>query len=350
MRSSIIRVTVLIAAIGLLAPAAMAVEKPDAWLTTKAKIALLTTKDVSSNAINVDTMDGRVTLQGKVTSAEEKAKAESTVREISGVKEVRNLLQVVPERQQKAVKASDAELKKQLEKTLKDDKALGQSSISVQSVNAGVVVLSGKASSMEAHLRAIEDARSVPGIRQVSSEVQSPDTLADEEIRRDEKIAQGESRTRSAKTAVSDTYITAATKLRLLADSKTPALDINVDTRRGTVTLFGMVPSSDAKAAAEADARKVSGVRRVVNELQVVSSAKQPEVKARDEDIEREVKKALDARSSLSDANIKVDVRNGVARLSGTVPNEQDRVSAAVAARSAAGVRSVQDDLQISSR
>ena len=107
MRSSIIRVAVLTAAIGLVAPAAMAVEKPDAWLTTKAKIALLTTKDVSSNAINVDTMDGRVTLQGKVASAGEKAKAESTVREISGVKEVHNLLQVVPERQQKAVKASD---------------------------------------------------------------------------------------------------------------------------------------------------------------------------------------------------------------------------------------------------
>ena len=116
------------------------------------------------------------------------------------------------------------------------------------------------------------------------------------------------------------------------------------------VTLFGMVPSSEAKAAAEADARKVSGVRRVVNELQVVASAKQPEVKARDEDIEREVKKALDTRSGLSDARIKVDVKNGVARLTGTVRAEHDRVSAALAARSAPGVRSVQDDLLISAR
>src|SRR5438093_5891235 len=225
------------------------------------------------------------------------------------------------------------------------------SSISVQSVNAGVVVLAGKASSMEAHLRAIEDARGVPGVRQVSSEVQSPDTRADEEIRRDEdKMARGEGRTGTAKGAISDSYITSATKLRLFADSKTPALDINVDTHRGVVTLFGMVPSSEAKAAAEADARKVSGVRRVVNRLQVVASAKQPEVKARDEDIEREVKKALDTRSGLSDARIKVDVKNGVARLTGTVRAEHDRVSAAVAARSAPGVRSVQDDLQISAR
>ena len=297
MRSSLIRLAVLAAAIGLPAPATNAAEKPDAWITTKAKIALLTAKDVSGTAINVDTIDGRVTLQGKVSSAKEKAKAENAVRQISGVKEVRNLLQVVPESRQKTVKASDADLKKQVEKTLKDDESLAHSSISVHSVNAGVVVLAGKASSMEAHLRAIEDARGVPGVREVSSEVQSPDRLADEEIRRDEdKMARGEGRTGTAKGAISDSYITSATKLRLFADSKTPALDINVDTHRGVVTLFGMVPSSEAKAAAEADARKVSGVRRVVNELQVVASAKQPEVKARDEDIEREVKKALDAR------------------------------------------------------
>ena len=351
MRSSLIRLAVLAAAIGLPAPATNAAEKPDAWITTRAKIALLTAKDVSGTAINVDTIDGRVTLQGKVSSAGEKAKAENAVRQISGVKEVRNLLQVVPESRQKTVKASDADLKKQVEKTLKDDESLAHSSISVHSVNAGVVVLAGKASSMEAHLRAIEDARGVPGVREVSSEVQSPDTLADEEIRRDEdKMARGEGRTGTAKGAISDSYITSATKLRLFADSKTPALDINVDTHRGVVTLFGMVPSREAKAAAEADARKVSGVRRVVNELQVVASAKQPEVKARDEDIEREVKKALDTRSGLSDARIKVDVKNGVARLTGTVRAEHDRVSAAVAARSAPGVRSVEDDLQISAR
>jgi osmotically-inducible protein OsmY len=36
-------------------------------------------------------------------------------------------------------------------------------------------------------------------------------------------------------------WITSATKMRLLADSQPPALDINVDTREGIVTLFGIV-------------------------------------------------------------------------------------------------------------
>lgn len=61
----------------------------------------------------------------------------------------------------------------------------------------------------------------------------------------------------------------------------------------GVVTLFGIVPSQDAKTAAAADARKVSGVKSIVNKLQVVASDKQAAVKARDEDIESEVKKAL---------------------------------------------------------
>src|SRR4029450_13931559 len=73
----------------------------------------------------------------------------------------------------------------------------------------------------------------------------------------------------------SDLWITAATKMRLLSDSQTPALDINVDTWAGVVTLFGIVPSQQAKAAAEADAHKVSGVKRVENELQVGASSQQ---------------------------------------------------------------------------
>ena len=60
---------------------------------------------------------------------------------------------------------------------------------------------------------------------------------------------------------VSDAWITSATKLRLLANSETPALDINVDTTDARVTLFGVVPTAAAKAAAEAEAHKVNGVR-----------------------------------------------------------------------------------------
>jgi len=330
----------------IVAPAAAWADTPDAWITTKVKTALLTTEGVSCTAIHVDTIDGRVTLHGKVRSEDEKRKAESVAQEISGVKEVHDLLQVVPERREDSVKVSDKDLKARVARALKDDRALSKSSITVQSVNNGVVLVAGKANTMTDHLRAIEDAAAVPGVRRVSSEIHSPDTLADEEIRRDE-ARKGPDGAASGGEIASDVYITSATKLRLMADGRTPALDINVDSNRGVVTLFGLVPTSEAKRAAEEDARKVSGVKQVVNELQVVPKSTQQAVKARDEDIEKDVEKAIDARPGLTDAKIEVEVKNGVARLSGTVPSEQDRLAAAIAARSTNGVRSVQDDLKI---
>ena len=83
----------VVVAVALAAPARAAM--PDAWITTKTKLALLTTEGVSGTAIHVDTVLGRVTLHGKVRSAEEKAKAESVAQQIDGVQGVRNLLQVV---------------------------------------------------------------------------------------------------------------------------------------------------------------------------------------------------------------------------------------------------------------
>jgi hyperosmotically inducible protein len=317
---------------------------PDAWITTKTKLALLTTEGVSGTAIHVDTVLGKLTLHGKVRSAEEKAKAESVAKKIDGVQEVRNLLQVVTPQREKAIQISDDALKQRVEKELQGDSSLKESSISVKSVNKGVVLLAGTAKTLSAHLRAVETVAWVPGVERVASEIKSPDTLADAEIWR-EPTARGESSKDSGiRNTASDIWITSATKMRLLTDSRTPALDINVETHAGVVTLFGIVPSQDAKSAAEADARKVSGVKRVVNELQVVASAKQAEVKARDEDIEGEVKKAFE-KSDLKD--ISVEVKNGVVRLKGTVPSGSRRLDAAVLARSVKGVRAVKDDLRL---
>jgi hyperosmotically inducible protein len=334
-------VLAVVVSVALAAPVGAAT--PDAWITTKTKLSLLTTEGVSGTAIHVDTILGKVTLHGKVRSAEEKAKAESIAKKTEGVQEVRNLLQVVTSEREKAVQLSDDDLKQRVEKAIKADSSLNDSSISVKSVNKGVVLLSGTAKTLSAHLRAVEDVAWVPGVARVASEIKSPDTLADAEIWR-EPTAKASSKESGVRDTASDIWITSATKMRLLTDSRTPALDINVETRAGIVTLFGIVPSQDAKTAAEADARKVSGVKRVVNELQVVASAKQAAVKARDEDIEREVKKAFE-KSDFKD--ISVEVKNGVVRLRGTVPTGTRRLEAAVLARSVEGVRAVKDDLRV---
>ena len=129
-----------------------------------------------------------------------------------------------------------------------------------------------------------------------------------------------------------------------LANSQTPTLDINVDTWAGVVTLFGTVPSQEAKAATEADAHKVSGVKRVENELEVVAGVKQAAGKVHDEELKRDVKKVLDTPAC---KDIIVDVKNGVVQLTGTVPSWAWRLEAVAAVRAIPGVRTVEDDLRL---
>ncbi len=322
--------------------AAFAMERPDAWITTKAKIALLTTEGVHGTAVDVDTVNGRVTLHGKVRSDAEKERAATAVRKIEGVRDVRDLLVVVPAAREDAVKESDADIKDRVTQALKSDPGLQGSSVAVQSVNQGVVLLSGKAKTLSAHLRAVEVAAEVPGVRRVASEIESPNSLGDAEIYEDTPGAVA-----AAGDTVTDAWLTSATKLHLVADSRTPSMDINVDTSKGVVTLFGIVPSQEAKQAAEEDARGVSGVAGVRNELQVVPSERQAAVEERDDDIEQNVQRAIDGHDDLRSLGIGIEVKNGVVRLSGTVPSQGERLAAAVTARGAAGVRSVRDDLEV---
>ena len=148
-------------------------DAPDAWLSTKAKIALLTADGVSVTAVNVDTVNGRVTLHGKVKSEGEKAKAAMAVGKVDGVKSVQNLLQVVPESVRPTLKLADDTIKTRLEASFKAEPAL--SDVKVASVNNGVALLSGKTHNLADKLRAIEVAWAVEGVQRVSSEIETAD-------------------------------------------------------------------------------------------------------------------------------------------------------------------------------
>ena len=360
------------AAVAFAAPAPAATS--DAWITTKVKMALLTTDGVSSTAINVDTIDGRVTLHGTVGSASEKQKAEQSAQAIKGVREVRNLLAVVAPAAQDAAAVADDKIETSVEAALERDPMLDDSDIEVASVNGGVVVLSGEADTLSDHLRAIEVARAVPGVRRVASQVQGPDALTDAEIWQDTKDTAkqtgsaigdaarktGDAVTTAGKQAadsvttgsaaaagsVSDAWITSAAKMRLIANTTTPGFDINVDTSDGVVTLFGTVPSSEARRAAESEAQAVSGVKRVDNQLTVVAPANQERVAAKDADIKERVVDRLEAHEDVGD-DVAVEVSNGTVRLTGTVDSQGERLQALTIARSTAGVRSVVDGLTV---
>ena len=66
----------------------------DAGVTARVKAKLIADPEVAGFQIDVDTLDGRVTLNGKVASADQRAEAEKLARHTDGVNEVVNLIQV----------------------------------------------------------------------------------------------------------------------------------------------------------------------------------------------------------------------------------------------------------------
>jgi len=143
----------------------------DSWITTKAKIVLLTTDGFSVNGANVDTIHGNVVLHGTVGTTADRTRAEQTVRKLDGVKSVKNLLQVVPVTMKEAVASTDSDIKGRVEASLKTDTKMDD--VKVSSVNNGVVLLSGKAANLNETLRAIENAYSVNGVHRVATEIQT---------------------------------------------------------------------------------------------------------------------------------------------------------------------------------
>ncbi len=69
--------------------------------------------------------------------------------------------------------------------------------------------------------------------------------------------------------AIEDSFITTSVKSAVLAEPGLSALKIDVDTKDGVVTLSGTVASSALKTRAAQIAQNTSGVRSVVDKLEV---------------------------------------------------------------------------------
>ena len=78
----------------LLAGPAVADQPEDAYITSKVKIELLTADGVNPLDINVDTLDGVVTLSGQVESDAARREAEQIARTTNGVVRVISRIRV----------------------------------------------------------------------------------------------------------------------------------------------------------------------------------------------------------------------------------------------------------------
>ena len=82
-------------------------------------------------------------------------------------------------------------------------------------------------------------------------------------------VVAGCTTTQSPKRQVDDNAIHAAVMAKLTGAHVSNILNVDVNVTNGVVTLAGEVPNAQVKAEAEQEVRSVSGVTRVINNLQV---------------------------------------------------------------------------------
>jgi len=125
------------------------------------------------------------------------------------------------------------------------------------------------------------------------------------------------------------------------------AAEIGVAAKNGIVTLTGHIQSYWQKIAAERAAARVSGVKAVVNELEIRLPTSSERT---DEDIARAAVNALDWSISVPADRIKVKVSKGWVTLEGTVEWQYQKAAAEKAVRDLVGVNGVVNLVEVKPR
>jgi hyperosmotically inducible protein len=144
----------------------------------------------------------------------------------------------------------DSVLTAKVKTALVEDPVTKAGDINVETYR-GVVQLAGFVDSNEAKARASEVAKGVTGVESVRNDLKVGDA--------DQSVGQ----------KIDDTVITTQVKAKLIADSRTDAYKIDVETKGGVVQLNGFVDNDEAKRTAGEVARSVSGVTNVDNNLEI---------------------------------------------------------------------------------
>jgi len=143
----------------------------------------------------------------------------------------------------------------------------------------------------------------------------------------------------------SDSEIERDVRDELAWDPRIFGSDVTVTVDDGVVTVRGEVPTLAMKFAVERDAEHVSGVRAVVQHLNV----RLPDTHVQsDGDLAQRIANALRWDVEVPDDKVKATVENGWVTLEGTVDRDYQRVSAERAVRYLRGVRGVSNLVTIS--
>lgn len=147
------------------------------------------------------------------------------------------------------------------------------------------------------------------------------------------------------KTPVTDSWLTAKSKIALFADSRIKGRQIDVETTNGQVMLRGKVDSDAASQAAEDITKGLDGVKSVQNDLEVVAPSTREAVDEKDEAITERVQTQIAKGSDLKNSDIDVQTNAGIVSLTGEVSDIMTSAQASWTAWQVAGVKSVKNDL-----
>lgn len=224
----------------------------DAATTSRVRTALLLSKQVSPFDIKVQTIHGEVTLKGQVPSEQVKTVAGAIAQDTSSVKQLSNNLSVNPsiarnqDMEHLGERVADLEIKTLISDALSKNAELKGKNITTE-VKDRAVTLGGTVQTVSQKYIADQIAWQVPGVQGLRDNLSISDTQAMPESA-DDKLA---------RRVEFELYSTKAISLK--------TVQIHAD--NGTVTLTGTVSSRAEKLLAEATAKSVEGVRRVVNSL-----------------------------------------------------------------------------------
>jgi hyperosmotically inducible periplasmic protein len=173
---------------------------------------------------------------------------------------------------------SDGDINKEVKEKFAMDESLSAADIKVHTKD-GVVTLSGKTIGQAEKDRAVDVARTIPGVTNVQSELEVDTHITDSDVKDRVEKAEEAAHEKNEKiedakdsNALKDAKITTEVKLKLAEDPDVSALKIDVDTNAGIVTLRGTVKSRAAAAKAVHLAESVDGVKSVKSVLAVKAS------------------------------------------------------------------------------
>jgi osmotically-inducible protein OsmY len=212
-------------------------------------------------------------------------------------------------------------------------------------VEQGTAVLTGKVENQVDKDLATQIASDTQGINKVDNQLQI-----------DPQVAAEPGTKANMAQRFDDATLTATIKSKLLWNSVTEGLNIEVAAAQGVVTLKGQAKDADAKQLAGSLSSNTDGVTEV-NNLISVSARDTQAIKEQNEAqansvreefsdawITSKVKSSLIYSRNLDGLNIKVDTKSGVVSLDGVVANYAEKELAVEIARNIRGVKGVDAD------